>query len=83
MRVRSKSGVFLFHCSKMLTGMVAPSNGEICLNGEEGCSKPEIGVCPQENVLIGSLTPREHMIFYWKLKRPSDNNIDMQRNVNE
>lgn len=72
----------LFHYSKMLTGMVAPSNGEIYLNGEED-SKPEIGVCPQENVLIGTLTPREHMIFYWKLKRPSDNNVDMQRNVNK
>ncbi|KAL0111880.1 hypothetical protein PUN28_013230 [Cardiocondyla obscurior] len=67
---------------KMLTGMVAPTNGEICLNGEEGC-KPDIGVCPQDNVLIGSLTPREHMIFYWKLKRPNDDNMSMQRNVNE
>ncbi|XP_067204074.1 uncharacterized protein ldd isoform X2 [Linepithema humile] len=67
---------------KMLTGMIAPSSGEICLNGAEGC-KPEIGVCPQDNVLIGTLTPREHMIFYWKLKKPSDNNIDMQKNVDE
>ncbi|XP_018348552.1 PREDICTED: uncharacterized protein LOC108752306 [Trachymyrmex septentrionalis] len=67
---------------KMLTGMVAPTNGEIWLNGEEGC-KPEIGVCPQENVLIGTLTPREHMIFYWKLKKPNDDNNSMQRNVNE
>ncbi|RLU15876.1 hypothetical protein DMN91_011632 [Ooceraea biroi] len=67
---------------KMLTGMVAPTNGEICLNGEEDC-KPEIGVCPQDNVLIGTLTPREHMIFYWKLKRPNDSNIEMQRHVND
>ncbi|XP_019697173.1 ATP-binding cassette sub-family A member 13 isoform X1 [Harpegnathos saltator] len=66
---------------KMLTGMVAPSDGEICLNGEEGC-KPDIGVCPQDNVLIGSLTPREHMIFYWKLKRPADD-ADMLKNVND
>ncbi|XP_066598930.1 uncharacterized protein ldd isoform X2 [Prorops nasuta] len=56
---------------KMLTGMVTPSTGEISLNGEEGC-KPDIGVCPQENVLIGSLTPREHMIFYAKLKGSKD-----------
>ncbi|XP_011868082.1 PREDICTED: uncharacterized protein LOC105562133 isoform X2 [Vollenhovia emeryi] len=67
---------------KMLTGMVAPTNGEICLNGEEGC-KPDIGVCPQDNVLIGTLTPREHMIFYWKLKKPNDDNNNMQKNVNE
>ncbi|KAL6258986.1 hypothetical protein P5V15_008908 [Pogonomyrmex californicus] len=66
---------------KMLTGMVAPTNGEICLNGEKNC-KPDIGVCPQDNVLIGTLTPKEHMIFYWKLKRPN-NNIDMEKYVNE
>ncbi|XP_014612694.1 PREDICTED: uncharacterized protein LOC106791527 isoform X1 [Polistes canadensis] len=66
---------------KMLTGMVAPTNGEICLNGEEGC-KPEIGVCPQDNVLIGTMTPREHMIFYSKLKGKK-NNVTMERNVNE
>lgn len=64
----------------MLTGMVAPTSGEICLNGEEG-SKPDIGVCPQDNVLIDSLTPREHMIFYLKLKR-MESGMEMQRNVN-
>ncbi|XP_043253492.1 retinal-specific phospholipid-transporting ATPase ABCA4 isoform X1 [Colletes gigas] len=66
---------------KMLTGMLAPTTGEICLIGEEDC-KPDIGVCPQDNVLISTLTPREHMIFYAKLKRPKDD-ADMQRNVNE
>ncbi|XP_032690190.1 uncharacterized protein LOC116853290 isoform X2 [Odontomachus brunneus] len=66
---------------KMLTGMVAPTDGEICLNGEEGC-KPDIGVCPQDNVLIGTLTPREHMIFYWKLKRPT-HSANMEKHVND
>ncbi|XP_076237165.1 lipid droplet defective [Calliopsis andreniformis] len=66
---------------KMLTGMLAPTAGEICLNGEEDC-KPDIGVCPQDNVLIGTLTPREHMIFYAKLKRPKED-VNMQRSVNE
>ncbi|CAL7936973.1 unnamed protein product [Xylocopa violacea] len=66
---------------KMLTGMLAPTNGEICLNGEEGC-KPDIGVCPQDNVLIGTLTPREHLIFYAKLKQPVED-ASMQRSVNE
>ncbi|XP_072756384.1 uncharacterized protein Ldd isoform X2 [Anoplolepis gracilipes] len=67
---------------KMLTGMVAPTSGEIRLNGEENC-KPDIGVCPQDNVLIGTLTPREHMIFYWKLKRSNTSNTEMQKHVNE
>ncbi|CAK9819447.1 ATP-binding cassette sub-family A member 13 [Anthophora plagiata] len=66
---------------KMLTGMLAPTTGEICLNGQEGF-KPDIGVCPQDNVLIGTLTPREHLIFYAKLKKPIDN-VNMQRIVNE
>ncbi|XP_053595540.1 uncharacterized protein LOC103571174 isoform X2 [Microplitis demolitor] len=65
---------------KMLTGMVAPTCGEIYLNGDEG-TKPDIGVCPQENVLIDTLTPREHMTFYAKLKRPM-NNDEMYKNVN-
>ncbi|XP_076176197.1 lipid droplet defective isoform X2 [Ptiloglossa arizonensis] len=66
---------------KMLTGMQPVTTGEICLIGEEDC-KPDIGVCPQDNVLISTLTPREHLIFYAKLKRPrEDDNI--QRSVDE
>lgn len=68
--------------SKMLTGMLAPTTGEICLNGEEGC-KPDIGVCPQDNVLIGTLTPREHLLFYAKLKRSKEEYANVQRNVDE
>ncbi|XP_026675626.1 uncharacterized protein LOC108632621 isoform X2 [Ceratina calcarata] len=66
---------------KMLTGMQAPTNGEICLNGIEGF-KPDIGVCPQDNVLIGTLTPREHLMFYAKLKQPKDD-ATVERDVNE
>ncbi|XP_033223873.1 phospholipid-transporting ATPase ABCA1 isoform X3 [Belonocnema kinseyi] len=64
---------------KLLTGMLAPSSGEIRLNGEDG-SKPDIGVCPQDNVLIPTLTPREHMTFYAKLKKPIDH-LEMNKNV--
>ena len=63
----------------MLTGMLAPTSGEIHLNGENG-TKPDIGVCPQDNVLIPTLTPREHMTFYAKLKRPTDR-LEMIRSV--
>ncbi|XP_043289977.1 uncharacterized protein ldd isoform X2 [Venturia canescens] len=65
---------------KMLTGMMAPTSGEIYLNGDED-TKPDIGVCPQENVLIDTLTPREHMTFYARLKRPSDEEA-MLKDVN-
>lgn len=60
--------------------MMAPTSGEIYLNGEED-AKPDIGVCPQENVLIDTLTPREHMTFYARLKRPIDDGA-IKKNVN-
>lgn len=59
---------------------MAPTSGEIYLNGETG-TKPDIGVCPQDNVLIDTLTPREHMIFYARLKRPTAEEA-MLKNVN-
>ncbi|XP_023289550.1 uncharacterized protein LOC105698871 [Orussus abietinus] len=58
---------------KMLTGMLSPTCGEIYLNGEAG-SKPKIGVCPQDNVLVNNLTPREHTLFYARLKKPEETN---------
>lgn len=65
---------------KMLTGMLTPTSGEIYLNGENK-TKPNIGVCPQNNVLIETLTPREHMNFYAVLKG-SMNNDEIDKNVN-
>ncbi|KAK0086066.1 hypothetical protein PV325_003922 [Microctonus aethiopoides] len=64
---------------KMLTGMITPTCGEIYINGDE-TRKPDIGVCPQDNVLIDTLTAREHMTFYAKLKQPL-NNDEMMKNV--
>lgn len=65
--------------SKMLTGMEAPTSGEIWLpNNNSG--KPNIGVCPQTNVLIGCLTAREHMIFYARLKQIR-NDYDVKRDI--
>lgn len=63
----------------MLTGMITPTCGEIYINGDE-TRKPDIGVCPQDNVLIDTLTAREHMTFYAKLKQPLNNN-EMMKNV--
>ncbi|XP_044002930.1 uncharacterized protein LOC122848731 isoform X2 [Aphidius gifuensis] len=65
---------------KMLTGMLKPTCGEIHLNGVNG-TKANIGVCPQNNVLIESLTPREHMNFYAILKG-SMNEEEIDKNVN-
>lgn len=59
--------------------MEAPTSGEIWLPNSN-TAKPNIGVCPQTNVLIGSLTPREHMIFYASLKKKSDG-YDMKKDI--
>lgn len=61
--------------------MIRPTNGEIIINGDES-DKPDIGVCPQDNVLIDTLTPREHMIFYAKLKKPNDES-KMMSNIDQ
>ncbi|XP_024944655.1 uncharacterized protein LOC107271675 isoform X2 [Cephus cinctus] len=66
---------------KMLTGMLAPSNGEIRLGSSNG-TKPEIGVCPQDNVLVDCLTAREHMLFYAKLKKPDAQDKELLVHVN-
>lgn len=58
----------------MLTGMLTPTSGEIILSGEDGL-RPDVGICPQENVLIDSMTAREHMIFYMKLKKSIDDSV--------
>ncbi|XP_046740699.1 uncharacterized protein LOC124408067 isoform X2 [Diprion similis] len=64
---------------KMLTGMEAPTSGQIWLPNSSS-DKPNIGVCPQNNVLIGCLTAREHMIFYARLKN-NEVGYDMGRDI--
>ncbi|XP_046491171.1 uncharacterized protein ldd isoform X1 [Neodiprion pinetum] len=64
---------------KMLTGMEAPTSGQIWLPNSSS-NKPNIGVCPQNNVLIGCLTAREHMIFYARLKN-NEVGYDMDRDI--
>ncbi|XP_034938100.1 phospholipid-transporting ATPase ABCA1 [Chelonus insularis] len=64
---------------KILTGIITPTCGRIYLNGNED-KKPNIGVCPQDNVLIDVLTPREHMVFYAKLKNIMSNR-EIERHV--
>ncbi|XP_048511619.1 ATP-binding cassette sub-family A member 13 isoform X2 [Athalia rosae] len=64
---------------KMLTGMEAPTSGEIWLPNNND-AVPHIGVCPQTNVLIGCLTAREHMMFYARLKNRIQG-YDMDRDI--
>ena len=59
--------------SKMLTGLLEPSSGSISVMGHDlrtGWSEAQkvIGLCPQQSVLYDALTPKEHLVFYGRLK---------------
>uniref|UniRef100_A0A1B0GH75 Putative lipid exporter abca1 n=1 Tax=Lutzomyia longipalpis TaxID=7200 RepID=A0A1B0GH75_LUTLO len=57
----------------MLTGMFPPTSGTAMVNNRdirmdiEGV-RDSLGLCPQHNILFDSLTVREHIIFYSRLK---------------
>lgn len=58
----------------MITGLIAPTGGEIKINQNVDCteytttSTPTLGYCPQHNLLFDNLTVFEHMTFFSKLK---------------
>ena len=59
----------------MLTGLYEPSSGDASIYGMSLKSdmysiRQFIGVCPQHDVLFGSLTVSEHLRFYGQLKCP-------------
>jgi ABC-type multidrug transport system ATPase subunit len=72
----------------MLTSQIAPSFGEIFLplnydiisgitNDQE-----QIGLCPQNNVLIPNLTAREHLELYAQIKLRKDHRKEIRRVLN-
>ncbi|KAK3933415.1 Phospholipid-transporting ATPase ABCA1, partial [Frankliniella fusca] len=57
----------------MLTGMYRPSSGTARLYGldirkDMDAIRANMGVCPQHNVLFGSLTVEEHLLFFGRIK---------------
>lgn len=63
----------------MITGMIAPTSGNVVVYGNDVTKSEElreartlIGICPQNNVLFDTLTVKEHIIFYAKLKGCSE-----------
>lgn len=57
----------------MLTGLYAPSSGDAYVNGHSIVSDIDgvhssIGVCPQFSILWDTLTVREHLLFFARLK---------------
>ena len=65
----------------MLTGLYEPSSGDASIYGMSLKSdmysiRQFIGVCPQHDVLFGSLTVSEHLRFYGQLKFQSNGGIE-------
>jgi len=50
---------------KLLTGQIRQSSGKVLLAGEH-----QVGVCWQDNILIPTLTAREHLHLYARIKMP-------------
>jgi len=58
---------------KMLCGQVAPTAGKVSIQGfdmstEASSARKLIGYCPQFDALLDSLTTREHLFLYGRLK---------------
>merc|ERR1719433_1436377 len=57
----------------MLCGQVEPTSGQVAIQGydvttEISSARKLIGYCPQFDALLDSLTPREHLFLYGRLK---------------
>ncbi|XP_055683327.1 phospholipid-transporting ATPase ABCA3 isoform X3 [Lutzomyia longipalpis] len=67
----------------MLTGMFPPTSGTAMVNNRdirtdiEGV-RDSLGLCPQHNILFDSLTVREHIIFYSRLKGLDKKNVEAE-----
>ncbi|KAM7326038.1 hypothetical protein ACRRTK_014516 [Alexandromys fortis] len=59
----------------MLMGLYPPSSGTIIINGKNlqtdlSKVREELGVCPQQDVLLDNLTVREHLMLFAAIKAP-------------
>ena len=57
----------------MLTGFLTPNGGSALVEGNDISTDMDrvyklMGVCPQDNLLWGKLTARDHLLFYARLK---------------
>ncbi|XP_055711669.1 phospholipid-transporting ATPase ABCA3 isoform X3 [Phlebotomus papatasi] len=70
-------------CMSMLTGMFPPTSGTAIINGHDIRMDIEqvrnsLGLCPQHNILFDSLTVREHIVFYSRLKGLDKKEVDAE-----
>jgi ATP-binding cassette, subfamily A (ABC1), member 3 len=57
----------------ILTGLFSPTSGDASIYGHSivkntAKARRSIGICPQQNVLVGRLTVLEHIYFFTRIK---------------
>ncbi|ANM63942.1 ABC2 homolog 4 [Arabidopsis thaliana] len=65
----------------MMTGLMKPTSGAAFVHGLDICKDMDIvytsiGVCPQHDLLWETLTGREHLLFYGRLKNLKGSDLD-------
>ncbi|MEJ1274385.1 hypothetical protein NN561_005268 [Cricetulus griseus] len=72
----------------MLMGLYPPTSGTIIINGKNlqtdlSKVREELGVCPQQDVLLDNLTVREHLMLFASIKAPWWTKQERQQQVNK
>ncbi|XP_029401064.1 ATP-binding cassette sub-family A member 13 isoform X2 [Mus pahari] len=72
----------------MLMGLFPPTSGTIIINGKNlqtdlSKIREELGVCPQQDVLLDNLTVREHLMLFASIKAPWWTKKELQQQVNK
>ena len=74
----------------VMTGLMAPSEGTVYIKGLDVRTKGKeikkiISFCPQHNILYGSLSVWQHLLFYGKLKGLKDDELisECNRAIND
>lgn len=74
----------------LLTGLLTPTEGSVEIMGMNYFEnideiRKNIGLCLQYNVLYDNLTVEEHLMFYYKIKKSNDDNMDaeVEKIINE
>ncbi|XP_076402078.1 ATP-binding cassette sub-family A member 13 isoform X1 [Peromyscus maniculatus bairdii] len=72
----------------MLMGLYPPTSGTIIINGKNlqtdmSKVREELGVCPQQDVLLDNLTVREHLVLFASIKAPWWTKKELQQQVNK
>ncbi|XP_074235807.1 ATP-binding cassette sub-family A member 13 isoform X1 [Saimiri boliviensis] len=71
----------------MLMGLYPPTSGTIIINGKNlqtdlSKVRMELGVCLQQDVLLDSLTVREHLLLFASIKAPQWTKKELHQQIN-